>query len=87
MMESALSLSKPYTLVISDWNMPVMAGIELLKNCRFHDTYERIPFIFITAENETEQVKEALKYKVDGYISKPFSQEKLISVISNALGQ
>lgn len=87
LMKSALAAGRPFTLVVSDWNMPEMTGLELLKNCRFHDNYEKVSFILLTAETEAEHVQEAIKYRVDGYITKPFSQDKLIDLINKLTHQ
>ena len=71
-------------LIISDWNMPQMKGIDLLKKCRAHATYKDIAFLMVTAEAEANQVKEALVAGVDNYVVKPFTpaafEEKIKSV-------
>ncbi|MBF0505285.1 MAG: chemotaxis response regulator CheY [Nitrospirae bacterium] len=67
-----------YGLVISDWNMPNMEGIELLRNVRKEaDPLKSIPFLMVTAEAEKEKVIEAIKAGVDNYIVKPFTAEIL----------
>jgi len=66
-----------YGLVVSDWNMPVMEGIELLKNVRNDPALKDIPFLMVTAEAEKEKVIEAIKAGVDNYIVKPFTGEVL----------
>ena len=67
-----------YGLVISDWNMPNMEGIELLRNVRKEaDPLKNIPFLMVTAEAEKEKVIEAIKAGVDNYIVKPFTAEIL----------
>lgn len=66
-----------YGLVVSDWNMPVMEGIELLKNVRNDPHLKDIPFLMVTAEAEKEKVIEAIKAGVDNYIVKPFTGEVL----------
>jgi len=58
--------------IISDWNMPIMKGVELLKNCRSHAAYKDIAFLMLTAEQEAHIVKEVILAGVDGYIVKPF---------------
>lgn len=62
--------SSEYGLVVSDWNMPVMEGIELLKNVRSDPQLKDIPFLMVTAEAEKEKVIEAIKAGVDNYIVK-----------------
>lgn len=64
-------------LVISDWNMPVLSGFELLKKCRADAKYANVPFVLLTAEAETAQVSEALKCGVSNYIIKPFSADMI----------
>jgi len=69
--------SGDYGLVVSDWNMPVMEGIELLKRVRSDPQLKDIPFLMVTAEAEKEKVIEAIKAGVDNYIVKPFTGEVL----------
>jgi two-component system chemotaxis response regulator CheY len=66
-----------YGLVVSDWNMPVMEGLELLKHIRNDPQLKDIPFLMVTAEAEKEKVIEAIKAGVDNYIVKPFTGEVL----------
>ncbi|MGD0281742.1 MAG: chemotaxis response regulator CheY [Dissulfurispiraceae bacterium] len=67
-----------YGLVVSDWNMPNMEGIELLRNVRKEPSpLKDIPFLMVTAEAEKEKVIEAIKAGVDNYIVKPFTAEIL----------
>jgi two-component system chemotaxis response regulator CheY len=63
--------------VISDWNMPNMSGLELLKAMRGHDKLQKIPVLLVTAEALKENVVEAVKAGVNGYIVKPFTAEVL----------
>jgi two-component system, chemotaxis family, chemotaxis protein CheY len=69
-------------LIISDWNMPKMQGIELLKVVRASEEWKDIPFLMVTAEGKQEQVLEAVKNKVNNYIIKPFSPEVLIEKLN-----
>jgi two-component system chemotaxis response regulator CheY len=66
-----------YKFVVSDWNMPVMEGIELLRHVRSDPQLKDIPFLMVTAEAEKEKVIEAIKLGVDNYIVKPFTGEIL----------
>ncbi len=66
-----------YGLVVSDWNMPNMEGIELLRKVRVEAGISEIPFLMVTAEAEKEKVIEAIKAGVDNYIVKPFTAEIL----------
>lgn len=67
-----------YGLVVSDWNMPNMEGIELLRHVRqLEPPIKDVPFLMVTAEAEKEKVIEAIKAGVDNYIVKPFTAEIL----------
>lgn len=76
-----------YDLVLSDWNMMPMTGLELLQYVRKDSSYQHsnVPFIMITAESKTDNVIEAKKAGVDNYIIKPFNAETLESKIKAAL--
>jgi two-component system chemotaxis response regulator CheY len=63
--------------VISDWNMPGMSGLELIQAIRADDKLKHIPVLMVTAEALKENVVEALKAGVNGYIVKPFTAETL----------
>ncbi len=77
---------KPYGLVISDWNMQPMTGLELLKAVRADPKLKNIPFIMITAESKTENVIAAKEAGVNNYIVKPFNAETLHKKIAMVLG-
>ena len=64
-------------LIVSDWNMPKMTGLELLKKVRQDDELKSIPFIMVTAEGQKENIIEAVKAGVSNYIVKPFTPETL----------
>ena len=68
--------------IISDWNMPQMSGIELLKTVRATEEWKDLPFLMITAESQKEKIIEAVKYKVSNYIIKPFTPEALMEKIN-----
>jgi two-component system chemotaxis response regulator CheY len=63
--------------VISDWNMPQMTGIELLRKVRSSEEFADMPFLMVTAEAQQENVIEAVQAKVSNYIVKPFTAETL----------
>jgi two-component system chemotaxis response regulator CheY len=65
-------------LIISDWEMPIMSGLELLKAVRADPRHASTPVILLTAVNRQEQVLEAIKSGVNNYISKPFSKATLV---------
>ncbi len=78
-------IRKNYGLVISDWNMEPMSGLELLKEVRLDSKLKDVPFIMITAESKTENVIAAKEAGVNGYIVKPFTAATLKSKIDTVL--
>lgn len=77
---------KKYGLVISDWNMQPVTGIELLRQVRADPEVKATPFIMVTAESKTDNVVEAKQAGVSNYIVKPFSGEILKGKIASVLG-
>ena len=61
--------------IISDWNMPQMTGIELLRKVRSSEEFADLPFLMVTAEAQQENIIEAVQAKVSNYIVKPFTAE------------
>ena len=61
--------------IISDWNMPQMTGIDLLRKVRAHEEFCNLPFLMVTAEAQQENIIEAVQAKVSNYIVKPFTPE------------
>jgi len=76
--------AKPYGLIISDWNMEPMTGLDLLKKVR--GAGNKVPFIMITAESKTENVLAAREAGVNNYIVKPFNADTLKTKLSSVLG-
>lgn len=72
-------------LVLSDWNMPNMSGIELVQKIRENPEFEKIPVIFITAEAEKNSIIQSLQYGVTDYILKPFNDQAVKTKITSAL--
>jgi|TARA_Y100001960_G_C14655365_1_gene818055 two-component system chemotaxis response regulator CheY len=72
-------------LVVSDWNMPNMTGIDFLKELRADEKFKALPFIMVTAEGKKENVIAAVHAGVSNYVVKPFNaatlKEKLIKVV------
>ena len=80
--------TKRYGLVISDWNMEPMTGLDLLKQVRAKgDDNANVPFIMVTAESKTENVVAAKKAGVNNYIVKPFNADTLKQKITSVLGE
>lgn len=75
--EAAAASNEPIGLVVSDWNMPKMQGIDLLKKVRAFDKTKNLPFMLVTAEAEQKNIIEALQAGVSNYIVKPFSPATL----------
>lgn len=72
--------------IISDWNMPKMTGIDLLKKVREADKFKTIPFIMVTAEGKRENVIAAVQAGVSNYIVKPFNAATLKEKITKVVG-
>ena len=76
--------SQPFDLVVTDWNMPNMTGIDLLRAIRAEDALKRLPVLMVTAENNRDQIIAAAQAGVNGYIVKPFTavtlKEKLTKI-------
>ena len=66
---------KPFEFIVSDWNMPGMTGIDLLKNVRSKPEFKTTPFLMVTAEAEQANIVVAVKAGVSNYIIKPFSPD------------
>jgi two-component system chemotaxis response regulator CheY len=81
MLTSQKTSGTPVGLVISDWNMPGLTGIELLKQVRASAEFKDLPFVLLTSESERDEVTEAIVSGVSQYVVKPFAgkifEEKL----------
>jgi two-component system chemotaxis response regulator CheY len=73
-------------LIVSDWNMPNMTGLELLKAVRGDEKLKSIPFIMVTADGHKENVVEAVKCGVNNYLVKPFTSETFGEKLEKILG-
>ncbi len=84
----ALSMlrTKPYGLVISDWNMEPMTGYQLLQEVRADGKLKDLPFIMVTAESKTDNVIAAKKAGVSNYIVKPFNAATLKTKMTAVIG-
>jgi two-component system, chemotaxis family, chemotaxis protein CheY len=74
-----------FDLVLLDWNMPRMTGLELLKVIRADDNLQNTPVVMITAEGRKEDVLEAVKAGVNNFIVKPFTAETLEEKLNKVL--
>jgi two-component system chemotaxis response regulator CheY len=66
-----------FDLVVSDWNMPVMPGIDLLRNIRADAGLKHIPVLMVTAEAQKDNLLEAIQAGVSNYVVKPFTAETI----------
>ena len=73
-------------LIVSDWNMPKMTGLDLLKAVRSDEGLKETPFIMVTAEGQKENVIEAVKAGVSNYIVKPFTPETFNEKLEKVFG-
>ena len=71
-------------LVLLDWNMPVLNGLEALTLIRKSNLFRSIPVFMVSTESEDDKIRQALNAGASGYISKPFTAEALAAVISKA---
>jgi len=74
-------------LILCDWNMPEMSGIDLLKTVRSDDELKDIPFVMITAEAQKDNILEAVKEGVSNYIVKPFTAETINEKLTKIFGR
>lgn len=75
-----------FDMVLCDWEMPEMTGVELLQWCREQPKYKKedVPFVMITSRGDKDHVVEAVKSGVTDYLGKPFSSEQLVNKIISA---
>lgn len=76
-LEDSVVTQREFEFIVSDWNMPVCSGIELLKKVRANPQFKKLPFLMITSESEQENVVTAIKEGVSSFILKPFTPEQL----------
>ncbi|WP_273526301.1 response regulator [Pseudomonas sp.] len=76
-----------FDLILCDWEMPEMSGLELLTWCRAQEALKTTPFIIVTSRGDKENVVQAIQAGVSDYIGKPFTNEQLTSKVRKALGR
>ena len=86
---TALAMLKEQKIdvVLADWNMPKMSGLELLKTVRKDDTLKNIPVLMVTAEAQKENVIEAIQAGVSNYIVKPFTPDSMKQKLEQTLAK
>lgn len=77
--------SEKVDIIICDWNMPEMSGLEFLKRVRANPSTRKIPFLMLTAEAYRENVSAAISAGVSDYIAKPFTPDVLASKVEATL--
>ena len=75
-----------FDFLISDWNMPGMSGLDLIKAVRSDAKLAKMPVLMLTAEAKREQIIEAAQAGVNGYVIKPFTAETLKEKLDKILG-
>jgi two-component system chemotaxis response regulator CheY len=75
-----------FDFLISDWNMPGMSGLDLVKAVRSDAKLAKLPVLMLTAEAKREQIIEAAQAGVNGYVIKPFTAETLKEKLDKILG-
>jgi len=73
------------SFVVSDWNMPGLSGIELLRQVRASERFKSLPFLLITAEARKDNIIEAAQSGADGYIVKPFTAAVLAEKMAHIM--
>lgn len=76
-----------FDLILCDWEMPELSGLELLGWCREQDNLKRTPFIMVTSRGDKQNVVQAIEAGVSDYIGKPFTNEQLVTKVKKALGR
>ena len=76
-----------FDFIITDWNMPTLPGLALLKAVRSDPKLAKLPVLMVTAEAKREQIVEAAQAGVSGYIIKPFTAQTLSEKLAKILGQ
>ena len=77
--------SMPFDMLITDWNMPKLAGIDLVRSVRAEPNLAKLPVIMVTAEVKREQIIAATQAGVNGYIIKPFTPAVLAEKVRKIL--
>lgn len=87
--EEAISIikTKPIDMIVSEWALAPDEGIDLLKFVRISPIYEKIPFIFTSSYREQRHLNEALNYKVNAFIIKPYEDSVLMSHVDKLINK
>lgn len=82
----ALMVEQQFDLILCDWEMPKMSGLELLQWTRSQDAYKKTPYVMVTSRGEREYVLKAIHAGVNDYLGKPFTSEQLVQKMNKMLG-
>ncbi len=87
--QEALEMARrhPVDLVVSDWNMPVMGGLELIQGLREEDQYLDVPVLVLTTEDDVDSKMAARDLGVCGWLSKPVDPDVLVELASELLDE
>jgi len=87
--QEALEMARrhPVDLVVSDWNMPVMGGLELIQGLREQDQYLDVPVLVLTNEDDVDSKMAARDLGVCGWLSKPVDPDVLVELASELLDE
>ncbi|NIL17652.1 response regulator [Pseudomonas sp. AN3A02] len=83
----AILMRETFDMVLCDWEMPEMSGLELLTWCREQPHLKAMPFVMVTSRGDKENVVQAIQAGVSGYVSKPFTNEQLLNKVKQALNK
>jgi two-component system chemotaxis response regulator CheY len=86
--KSALKVLKKekFDLILCDWTMPVMSGLELLNKVRSDDELKNIPFVMITAEAQKDNITKAIEAGTTNYVMKPFTAKAISEKLQKVFG-
>ena len=76
---------KDVKLMLLDWNMPLLNGIDVIKSMRRDDRFKNIAVLMVSTESEDDRIKEAISAGAQGYLTKPFTPDQLIDAIRQVL--
>lgn len=81
------SAAEPYSLILCDWNMPALSGLEVYRKARASNTLRGAHFMMVTAVTEAARIREAIQLGINDYLVKPLDAETLETKIRAALGE
>lgn len=86
-LKDSLKTNDPFHIIICDWDMPNMNGIDFLKFCQSDEKFKNIPVIFVTVEGNQKNILEAITHGVADYIVKPYTQSLLQSKLQRVMNR